>query len=225
MRKDTAAPRGLDPVLIAGTEGQFDPWIQFVNMPLELVMEQWWVERKSVFSSGRGPAYPVLTSQGSPTTWWELCPITPVEHAVVATETANPEWVALTHLVPRQQRATSGVSLSQEKKAVNSQPLSVEIIYDLRFDDSYLVWIEIKDLRATDGRLRTISRQRFQGKFDFTDYGPRLDYEAGVEYEGRGWKMFNHDDLHTITGNLGVDLRDPGFLTGTCAFMEAKTHG
>lgn len=92
--------RGLDPVLIAGTQGEFDPWIQFVNMPLELVMEQWWVEQKSVFASGRGRAYPVSCQGGSPDKGRELCPITPLGNAMVATETANPEWVAITHLTP-----------------------------------------------------------------------------------------------------------------------------
>lgn len=212
-------PRGLDPVLIAGTQGEFDPWIQFVNMPLELVMEQWWVQRK-LNPSYPTPAYPVLCSKGSPETWRELCPITPLENAVVATETANSEWVALTFLVPRRQRSTSEVIFAATRGVVNSQPLAVNIFYDLRSDDSYLVKTEFEDARYPYGKLRSISRQRFLGKFDFTEVGPRLDYEDGLEYTGRGWKMFNHDDLHTITGNLGIDLRDPGFLIGTCAFME-----
>lgn len=217
-------PRDVDPVLIAGTEGQFDPWIQFVNMPLELVMEQWWVERKQEVTLYPPPTYPVLCSDGSPQTWRELCPITPVEHAVVATETAHPHWVAITHLIPRRQRAKSGLVMAHARTAVNSQPISVELMYDFRFDDSYLVEIEIKDCRYSYVNiLRGISRQRFLGKFDFTEEGRRLDCEAGLEYEGRGWKMFNHDHLHTITHNLGIDLRDPDFLGGACAFMEENS--
>lgn len=214
-------PAGLEPVLIAGTNGEFDPWIQFVNMPLELVMEQWWVQRK-LNPSFPTPAYPVLSAEGSPATWRELCPITPLENAVVATETANPEWVAITHLVPRSQRASSGVRFAAAPRAVNSQPLALSIFYDLRFDDSYLVEVEFEDARHPYGTLRSVSRQRFLGKFDFTEQGPRLDCEAGLKYEGRGWKMFNHDHLHTITGKLGINLRDPDFLTGACAFMEEK---
>lgn len=214
-------PRGLEPVLITGTNGEFDPWIQFVNLPLELVMEQWWVQRK-VNSFYPTPTYPVLSSKGSPKTWRELCPIRPLDRAVVATETAHPEWVALTFLVPRRQRATSEVLFSSAPGAVNSQPLSINIFYDLRFDDSHLVEMEVKDARYSRGKVRKVTRQRFQGKFDFAEEGFRLECEAGLEYEGRGWKMFNHDHLHTITSNLGIDLRDPNFLTGTCAFMEEK---
>lgn len=101
--------------------------------------------------------------------------------------------------------------------------MTVDINYDLRFDDSYLAEISINDYRYSYVHtVRRICRQRFLGNFDFTEDGSRLDYEAGLEYEGRGWKMFNHDHIHTITGNLGIDLRDPKFLTGNCAFMEAN---
>lgn len=218
-----AVPRGLDPVLIAGTQGEFDPWIQFVNMPLELVMEQWWVERKLLIPSDFFRKYPVLRSNGSPDTWRELCPITPVENAVVATETTNPEWVAITHLVPQRQEATSGLLLNKARTAVNSQPMTVDINYDLRFDDSYVTEIIVRDYRYSYvHNVRRICLQRYLGKFDFIEVGHRLDGETGLEYEGRGWKRFNHDHLHTITGNLGIDLRDPAFLTGTCAFMEVN---
>lgn len=214
-------PRGLDPVLIAGTDGEFDPWIQFVNMPLELVMEQWWVERKQEVTLFPPPSHPEVRAHGSPETWGELCPITPLEHAVVATETAHPEWVALTHLIPQRQQATRGLSFSQARRAVNSQPMSIEIMYDFRSEDSYLIGLEIKDCRYSYvNTLRGISRQRFLGSFDFDEEGFRLDCEVGLKYEGRGWKMFNHEHLHAITGSLGINLRDPDFLTGTCAFME-----
>lgn len=213
--------RGLKPVLIEGTNGEFDHCFWLLRMSLEEAIEAFWACRQDgQYLHGSEVPYRVEIKTG-PIADFVQSQDQSVDGEVFLSETANPEWcfASTLHQGPRIDRL--GIYPKFFSNYIHRSVEIIEIKYRPTTSDTELLF------QHRDYRKRTLVMDRWIVRtesgletFDSTDGRSIAPGDPG--FSGRGVKKLDHDKLYDLCGLSGLDLRNPKFLQGRFVIQNYK---